>query len=166
MDFKDVIEKRRSIRKYKVTPVSDDQILRVLEAARLAPSAANRYPSHFIVVRDQELRKKLAGNQAWAADAPVIIVALGDAANSPNWWQNDVGIAFEHVILAAANEGLGTCWMGSMQRDSEIKGLLGMPDHMRVVAITPLGSPDESPSLKQRKPLQEITSWDRWGTKR
>jgi nitroreductase len=85
--------------------------------------------------------------------------------SSPNWWQNDVGIAFEHVILAAANEGLGTCWMGSTQRDSEIKGLLGIPDHMRVVAITPLGSPDESPSLKQRKSLQEITSWGRWGTK-
>ena len=84
MDFMDVIEKRRSIRKYKGTPVSDDQIIRVLEAARLAPSAANRYPSHFIVVRDHELRKKIAGNQACAADAPVIIVALGDAASSPN----------------------------------------------------------------------------------
>ena len=166
MDFKDVIEKRRSIRKYKGTPVSDDQILRVLEAARLAPSAANRYPCHFIMVRDTEVRRKLAGNQAWAAGAPVIIVALGDAAASPNWWQNDVGIAFEHIMLAAANEGLGTCWMGSMQRDAEIKSLLGIPEHMRVVAITPLGSPDESPGPKQRKSLEEVTSWGRWGAKR
>ena len=166
MDFKNAIEKRRSIRKYKGTPVSDDQALRVLEAARLSPSAANKYPCHFIVVRDPDVRKKLAGNQTWAAGAPIIIVALGDPTISPNWWQNDVGIAFEHVMLAAANEGLGTCWMGSMQRDLEIKGLLGIPDHMRVVAITPLGNPDESPTTKQRKSLEEITSWGRWGTKR
>jgi nitroreductase len=155
MDFKDVIEKRRSIRKYKGLSVSDDQVLRVIEAARLAPSAANKYPCRFIVVRDPEVRRELAGNQIWAAGAPVIIVALGDAAASPNWWPNDVGIAFEHVMLATANERLGTCWMGCMERDAEIKGLLGIPDHVRVVAITPLGSPDETPGPKQRKSMEE-----------
>lgn len=166
MEFREVIEKRRSIRKYKSTNVSDEQVLRVLEAARIAPSAANRQPCHFIVVRDAEVRKKLAGSQSWAANAPVIIVALGNTAVSPNWWQNDVGIAFEHIILAAANEGLGTCWMGSLQRDIEIKALLGIPEEMRVVAITPLGNPDEVPIYKQRKSLEEITSWGKWGAHR
>jgi nitroreductase len=70
--------------------------------------------------------RALAGNQSWAAGAPVILVALGNAAVSPSWWQNDVGISFEHIMLTAANKGLGTCWMGSMQRDAEIKELLGV----------------------------------------
>jgi nitroreductase len=166
MEFKEVIEKRRSIRKYKGTNVPDEVVLRVIEAARVAPSAANRQPCHFIIIRDADVRKKLAGNQSWAANAPIIIVALGNAVLSPNWWQNDVGIAFEHIMLAATNEGLGTCWMGSMQRDAEIKALLGIPEEMRVVAITPLGHLDEAPSSKQRKSLEEITSWGKWGTQR
>ena len=88
------------------------------------------------------------------------------AEESPNWWQNDVGIAFEHMILAAADQGLGTCWMGSMARDTDIKGILNIPDKMRVVAITPIGVPDEISAPKQRKSLDEIVSWGSYGNKR
>jgi nitroreductase len=166
MKFSDVLSKRRSIRKYRDTPIPRESILKVLEAARVAPSAAHRQPWHFVVVQDEGKRRLLAGSRGWAANAPAIIVAIGDPVASPNWWQNDVGIAFEHVVLAAADLGLGTCWMGSMVRDAEIKALLGIPENLRVVAISPLGVPDEEPAPKERKSLEEIVSWEKFGEKR
>ncbi len=166
MEWNELVLKRRSVRKYKSTPVTDDQILRVLETARIAPSAMHKQPWHFIVIKDENTKKELAGRQGFAAQAPVIIVALGNAEESPNWWQNDVGIAFEHIILAAADQGLGTCWMGSMARDAEIKSILGIPDKMRVVAITPIGVPDEVSAPKQRKSIDEIISWGSYGKKK
>lgn len=166
MDWNLLVEKRRSIRKYKETPLSDGQILKILEAARIAPSAMHKQPWHFVVVQDSEMKIKVAGRQSWAAKAPVIIVALGDPEVSPNWWQNDVGIAFEHIILAAADQGLGTCWMGSTYRDAEIKALLDIPEKMKVVAITPVGIPDEVSGLKERKSLNDISSWEKFGSKK
>jgi nitroreductase len=166
MEWNELVLKRRSVRKYKSTPFTDDQIIKVLEAARVAPSAMHKQPWHFIVVKDEKTKKELAGRQGFAAQAPVIIVALGNAEESPNWWQNDVGIAFEHIILAAADQGLGTCWMGSMARDADIKSILGIPDKMRVVAITPIGVPDEVSAPKQRKSIDEIISWGSYGKKR
>ena len=83
MEFREVLEKRRSVRKYKDTPVPKESILKVLEAARIAPSAAHKQPWHFIVVQDEERRRQLAGRQSWAADAPAIIVALGDPVARP-----------------------------------------------------------------------------------
>ena len=166
MEFSDVLSRRRSIRKYKDTPIPRESILKVLEAARVAPSAAHRQPWHFVVVQDEGKRRLLSGSRGWAANATAMIVAIGDPVASPNWWQNDVGIAFEHVVLAAADLGLGTCWMGSMVRDAEIKALLGIPENLRVVAISPLGVPDEQPAPKERKSLEEIVSWERFGEKR
>ena len=165
MEFDKVIENRRSIRKYKGTPVPRESVLKVLEAARVAPSAMHRQPWHFIVAEDEETRVKLAGNQSWAADAPVIIVFLADPVTSPNWYHNDVGIAGEHIVLAAASLGLGTCWMGSTKRDAEIKEILGIPDELKVIAITPLGEPDEDKEPKDRKSLDEIVSWGKFGGK-
>ncbi|MBM3292209.1 nitroreductase, partial [Candidatus Bathyarchaeota archaeon] len=135
-------------------------------AARIAPSAMHKQPWHFIVVQDPEMKIKVAGRQGWAAKAPAIIVALGYPEASPNWWQNDIGIAFEHIILAAADQGLGTCWMGSTYRDAEIKALLDIPEKMKVVAITPIGIPDEVPGLKERKSLNDIASWEKFGNKK
>jgi len=165
MEFIDVAKKRRSIRKYKADPVPGESIVKVFEAARLAPSAANRQPWHFIVVQNEETKAKLVGNQSWAANAPVVIVGVADPEASPNWHYNDLAIAFEHVVLAATNIGLGTCWMGQMFRDAEIKKLLGIPDRLKVVAITPLGLQDEEPAPKARKNLNEIVSWERYGGK-
>ncbi len=166
MEWNLLVQKRRSIRKYKETPISDEQIVKILEAARIAPSAMHKQPWHFIVVIDPEMKIKVAGRQSWAAKAPVIIVAMGDPESSPNWWQNDVGIAFEHMVLAATDQGLGTCWMGSTYRDAELKALLDIPEKMKVVAITPLGIPDENPSLKERKNLNDIVSWEKFGSKK
>jgi nitroreductase len=164
LKFEEVLEKRRSIRKYKDAPVSKEKILKMLEAARIAPSASNRQPWHFIVVENKETIKKLAKAE-WAAEAPAMIVGLADQAASPNWCSNDLGIAFEHLVLAATNLGLGTCWMGQTGREEMIKGLLGIPDNFKVVAVIPIGVPDEAPKPKERKSLDAIVSWEKYGSK-
>jgi nitroreductase len=163
LEFSEVVKKRRSIRRYRDTPVPKESILKVLEAARIAPSAGHRQPWHFIVVQDKETIGRLAGRSQWAADAPAMIVGLADPEASPSWCDNDVGIAFEHVVLAATNLGLGTCWMGQTRRDAEVKEILGIPGKYKVVALTPLGVPEETPGPKARKPLDEIVSWERYG---
>lgn len=164
MNFKEVIEKRRSIRKYKDTPVPKEKIIKILEAARIAPSASHRQPWHFIVVEDKETIKKLAKSE-WAATAPVMIVGLADQAASPNWCINDLGIAFEHLVLAATDLGLGTCWMGQSKREALVKSLLDIPDNFKVIALTPLGEADETPLPKERKSLDAIVSWEKYGSK-
>ena len=163
MEFDAVLEKRRSVRRYRETPVPRESILRVLEAARLAPSAGHRQPWHFIVVEDEAARERLAGRSGWAAKAPVMIVGVADPVASPSWYMNDMGIAFEHIVLAATSLGLGTCWMGQTRRDAEVKEILGIPDELRVIALTPLGEPDETPGPKERKSLGEIVSWGKFG---
>ena len=164
MKFKEVIEKRRSIRKYKNTPVPREKILKILEAARIAPSAGHRQPWHFIVVENKDTIKKLA-KQEWAAGAPVMIVGLADQEASPSWCINDLGVAFEHIILAATDLGLGTCWMGQSNREDLVKSLLDIPDNYKVVALTTLGVSDETPGHKERKSLDSIVSWEKYGSK-
>ena len=155
----EVIGKRRSIRKYKQNPVPDELITQILEAARLAPSGSNRQPWHFIVVKDPETKKKL-GLHPWAIEAPVIIVGCIDPTEG-RWYVIDGSIAFEHIVLAATNFGLGTCWMGRFlenlgETDERMKRVLGIPEHMRVLAVTPLGYPNEDPDPRKRKTLEEI----------
>ena len=164
MKFEEVLEKRRSIRKYKDVPVPKGDILKILETARIAPSAGHRQPWHFVVVENKETIKKLAKNE-WAAEAPVMIVGLADQAASPNWCRNDLGIALEHIVLAATNLGLGTCWMGQTGREELIKGLLDIPDNFEVIAVIPIGVPNETPMPKERKSLDAIVSWGKYGSK-
>jgi nitroreductase len=164
LKFEEVVEKRRSIRKYKDTPIPKEQIVQILEAARIAPSASHRQPWHFIVVENKETIKKLAKSE-WAAEAPVMIVGLADQVASPSRCLNDLGIALEHIVLAATNLGLGTCWMGQTGREELIKGLLNIPDNFKVIAVVPLGVPDETPAPKERKSLDAIVSWEKYGSK-
>jgi nitroreductase len=164
LKFEEVVEKRRSIRKYKDTPIPKEQIVQILEAARIAPSASHRQPWHFIVVENKETIKKLAKSE-WAAEAPVMIVGLADQVASPSRCLNDLGIALEHIVLAATNLGLGTCWMGQTGREELIKGLLHIPDNFKVIAVVPLGVPDETPAPKERKSLDAIVSWEKYGSK-
>ena len=164
MKFEEVLETRRSIRKYKDTPIPKEKILKILEAARIAPSASHRQPWHFIVVENKETIKKLAKSE-WAAEAPVMIVGLADQVASPNRCLNDLGIALEHIVLAATNLGLGTCWMGQTGREELIKGLLNIPDNFKVIAVVPLGVPDETPAPKERKSLDAIVSWEKYDSR-
>ena len=154
MDFEKVVEKRRSIRQYKPDPIPDSLIEEILESARIAPSAGNHQPCHFIVVKDVN-KKKAFGLRDWASLAPVIIVGCADSSLSPSWYLVDFGIAFEHMILAATNLGLGTCWMGKLDREI-IKKALNIPENIKVIAVTPIGYPNEEPEPKTRKSLSEI----------
>jgi nitroreductase len=167
MDFMDVVRKRRSIRRYKPDPVSDEVLNQVLEAARLAPSGSNGQPWHFIVVKDSETKGKL-GIREWAAAAPIVIVGCVDPGDpiASTIRIIDFSIAFEHIVLAAANFGLGTCWlMGWSAKpgaEEAMKGVLGVPNRMKIVAVTPLGYPDGPPRLKDTKALSEIVHYEKF----
>ncbi len=142
-----------------------------MEAARLAPSGKNAQPWKFIIVRDPETRKRLAvasRNQKFMADAPVTIVACGfpdrsypKQGNYMKSWPIDVACAIDHLMLQAQEEGLGTCWIGAFE-EKDVKKVLGVPNDVRVLALTPLGYPDESPSFRGRKSLEEILCEEKW----
>ncbi|MEO0092255.1 MAG: nitroreductase family protein [candidate division WOR-3 bacterium] len=169
MEFYDVIRTRKSIRAYKPDPIPDEVLNRILEAGRLAPSAKNIQPWKFIVIKDQQIKKDLVSacrNQEFIGQAPVVIcaVALEKIAwgRMGGYWSSypvDVAIALEHIILAAANEGLGTCWIGAYD-ENEVKKILRIPEDVKIIALTPIGYPAQDPSPKPRKPLSEIISFD------
>ena len=171
MKVLDVIQKRRSVRKYKEDPIPEKALMRVLEAARLAPSGKNFQPWKFIIVKDKALKEKLAqasAGQFFMAEAPIIIVGCGFPDNCyarmgryMKSWSVDVTIALEHLILQAQEEGLGTCWIGSFEEE-EVKAILNIPENVKVLALTPLGYPDEIPRFRGRKSLDEIISYDRF----
>ena len=167
MELMDVIRQRRSIRKYKPDPVSEADLEYVLEAARLAPSWANSQCWKFVVITDPKVKSELAkSGKEWTAHAPVLIAACADPSKPGTkgdqaYYMLDIGIAMEHLILAAADRGLGTCWIGWFKEDVA-KRALDVPEDIRVVAFTPLGYPDETPSPKPRKALSEIVRRDRY----
>ncbi|HEY33240.1 MAG TPA: nitroreductase [Dehalococcoidia bacterium] len=167
MELMEAIRKRASIRSYEDRPVPDDKLLKVLEAARLAPSASNRQRWKFIVVKDRERRKALsraAGGQAHLAEAPVVIVAV---ATMPEYimrcgipaYAIDLAIAVDHMTLAAADEGLGTCWIGAFSQE-EARKVVGVPDNYRIVTVMPLGFPRLPGREKTRKSLDEIVCYE------
>ena len=167
MEVLEVVRKRRSIRRYRTEPVASEDLKRMLEAARLAPSAGNRQPWYFIVVKDAEIKRKLAeaaAHQMFIADADVIVVGVSDPRRSPRWHDRDLMIAMEHLILEATELGYGTCWIGAFNED-RVKEILEIPEEYRVVALTPVGVPDESPPPRSRRSLEEIVFQDRWGSK-
>lgn len=174
MDFYEVIKTRRSVRSYSSKPISDEVLKKVLNAARIAPSGNNRQPWKFIIIKDTERKKKIAelcDEQYFIAEAPVVIVACGKNIhyNRGRWMGDysmivDVSIAVDHLTLAARAEGLGTCWIGSFDNE-KIKKFLKIPDDVNIVAITPLGYP-ENPSVfketQNRKNLEEIICYEEW----
>jgi len=170
MEFMDVIRKRRSIRKFKPDPVPEEEIKYILEAARLAPSWVNTQCWHFIVVTDPEVKSKIGeAGFRWTARGPAMIVACADPAQSgyredQPYYLVDIAIAMEHLILAAVDRGLGTCWVVGF-RENQVKEILGVPENIRIVALTPLGYPAEEPSARSRKSLEQICSYNRYEPK-
>ncbi|MCJ7766876.1 nitroreductase family protein, partial [Candidatus Bathyarchaeota archaeon] len=153
MDVFEVIRVRRSVRKYRPEPISDEKLEMILEAARVAPSAGNRQPWRFVLVQDADRKKtvaKAANNQTFLGDAAVVVVAMGDPEVSVRGYEKDTMIALEHMVLAAAALGYGTCWIGAFDEDA-IKRLLRIPAKMKIVALLPIGVPDEKPAARPRK---------------
>jgi nitroreductase len=152
-----------------------------LEAARLAPSGNNKQPWVFIVIKNEENRKKVAqvtGEQLWIASAPVVIVAVADLSARSDRFEGqyldeespqfdlkrsirDTAIAVEHILLEADNQGLGTCWCGAF-RQKTIRPVLNIPDDKFVLAVIPLGYADEAPKARPRKDLETILCYERW----
>jgi nitroreductase len=169
MELKVVIEKRSSIRAYKDKPVPEEKLLKVLEAARLAPSGRNSQAWKFVVVRDNELRQALGratGGQPHVHMAPVIIAAVATEPESIMpcgilAYPVDLAIAIDHMTLAAVDLGLGTCWIGAFSQD-EVKNTLGVPEKLKVVSLLTLGYPNETGRPKIRKTLKEIVCYEKY----
>ncbi len=169
MDVFTAIRQRCSVRSYKTTDIEEDNVKKVLEAGRFSPSASNRQDWKFIVVRDKNTRKKLAKaafGQSFVGEAPVVIVACGTeptgmlACGQPAHTV-DVSIAFAYMLLQAYELGLGTCWIGAFSEE-ETRKILSIPDYIRIVAMTPLGYPDQPPSPKSRKSLDQIVCYEKY----
>ncbi|MGA2508471.1 MAG: nitroreductase family protein [Chitinispirillaceae bacterium] len=168
MDFLDLVKKRRSVRSYLDKPVSDAVLEKVLEAGRLAPSACNNQPGVFIVLKDQASRSKLESvyNRNWFLHAPVIIAVCCDRsvswkrADGRDYGDVDAAIALDHMTLAAAEAGLGTCWIGAFNA-AQAKKVLMLPANIDPIAFTPLGYPGlEAQSPKKRKAIDDIVFWE------
>jgi len=169
MEFTELIARRYSVRAYKPDPVEEDKLQRVLEAACIAPTAANRQPFRLIVIHTQGRREDLGRlyHRDWFAQAPIVI---GICAIPAEAWSRsdgkryadvDATIAMDHLILAATNEGLGTCWIGAFD-PAAARQVLGLPDDVEPIAFTPLGYPADQPQERKRKALSDLVRYERW----
>ncbi len=205
MDVKEAIKKRRSIRRFKPDPIPEEKIRLLLESARLAPSGTNTQPWRFIIVKDNDTKKKLqeaAHNQRHVKSAPVIIVCCADLKAFKEFPERvdeliesgalpertrevfipylkkgmgtvtkdalmvaaaaNVAIAVEHIVLQAVEIGLGTCWV-RWYEDDKVKEILDIPEHVEVMALLPVGVPDEEPSQRPRQELDKIVYGEKYG---
>jgi nitroreductase len=170
MEFSELIEKRYSVRAYTSDEVEKEKLDKVLNAARLAPTAANRQPFQIIVVhtrgREDELRKIY--HRDWFVQAPIILCGVGVPArgwvrsdDKRRYLDVDVAIVMDHLILAAANQGLGTCWIAAFNAKAA-REVLNLPNNVEPLIFTPLGYPADQLGLKERKSLDELVRYESW----
>lgn len=153
---------RRSVRKYKPDPLPEEHLHLILEAARRAPTGANRQNWRMVVVTDADLRRRTAeacNRQMWVADAPVVLCLV----TLPGEGQVNGAIVLDHAILAATSLGYGTCWIGAYDA-AQVKQVLGIPDDHGIVCLTPVGLPAEQPAARARKPPAQLFMRDRFGS--
>ena len=169
MEFLELIKQRYSVRAYKSDPVENDKLQQVLEAARWAPTAVNRQPFQLLVLRTEgraeELRRVY--HRGWFSQAPYVICicSLPREAwvrrDGQSYHYVDAAIAMDHLILAATDLGLGTCWVAAFDVEAA-REVLGLPDDVVPVVFTPLGYAADDPSEKDRKALGELVRYERW----
>ncbi|MEM1541608.1 MAG: nitroreductase family protein [Ignisphaera sp.] len=159
---------RRSIRKFKPNPIDMETVKRILDIARYAPSAGNRQPWIFIIITDKEIKSKLAAVHPWAYplnDAPMGIVVACDKNASPDSYHVDCANATIYLMLAAHALGLGTVWLQTLKNIEDIQKILNLPSSYIPISMIALGYPAESPQLKPRKSLSDITYIDSYGNR-
>jgi nitroreductase len=170
MEFSELIRKRYSVRAYKPDPVEDDKLEQVLEAARLAPTAANRQPFQIIVIRTAGREAELGRiyRRGWFTQAPLVICVCGipdqgwvRGYDGKNYTDVDMAIVMDHLVLAATNLGLGTCWIAAFD-PAAAREVLGLPDGVEPIVFTPLGYPADQPRPKERKSLSNLVRYERW----
>ena len=170
MNFSELVTKRYSVRAYKPNPVEEEKLQQVLKAARLAPTAANRQPFQIIVIhtagREQEL-SRIYGRE-WFVQAPLVICACGlptqgwtRSGDGKSYTDVDVAIVVDHMTLAAADVGLGTCWVAAFDPVAA-REVLGLPDDVEPIVFMTLGYPDDHLKTKKRKSLSELVRYERW----
>ncbi len=169
MDFQDLMRKRYSVRSYESKAVPEDTLNAVLEAGRLAPTAANRQAFRIVVIKTEKAKDKLLDiyRSEWFVQAPVVLCVV--SLPGENWIRRDgknyadvdAAIVMDHLILAAADLGLGTCWIGAFDPD-KARSLLSLPEGSEPVAFTPLGYPADEASIKKRKNLEDLVIYDPW----
>ncbi len=172
MDVFEAIQARRSIRSFTDKPVPRAVVERILEAGRLAPSANNTEPWHFIAVTNPQRRKALSRGlfAKFLNQSPLVIVACGDKKASPDWYAIDTALAMENMVLTSVNEGLGTCYVGSFN-EKEVKETLKIPPNFEVLVMLAVGYPGEKLDLsgkllrlvRSRKILSEVCSEEEFG---
>ncbi len=168
MDLYETIKKRYSCRSYGSKPIEQEKLDRILEAARLAPSAKNMQDWRFIVVTDEKKRKQVAiaaNEQMFVASAPAIIVGCSNTDYVMRCGQPistiDVAIAMEHIALAATAEGLATCWIGSFYPE-KVRDALGIPQKIEVIELMAIGYPAEKETHRPREPIDNIVCYEKW----
>ncbi len=169
MEYFELIRNRYSVRAYRQDPVEDDKLQQVLEGARLAPTAANRQPFKLIVIHTQGRQSELKNiyRREWFVQAPLLICAVGVPRNAwvrgdnRRYLDVDVAIVMDHLILAATNLGLGTCWVAAFDAVAA-RRLLQLPDEVEPLVFTPLGYPADQPEEKERKSLTELVLYEHW----
>ena len=170
MEYSELIAARYSVRAYRPDPVEDEKLGAVLEAARLAPTAANRQPFQLVVMRTAGREEEIGKiyRRPWFVQAPLVIGVC--AISSQAWVREsdrfnarliDAAIVADHLILAAADLGLGTCWVAAFNVEAA-RSVMGLPDEAEPVIFTPLGYPADQPGPKTRKPLSELVRYEQW----
>ena len=180
MKLDQILNSRRSVRSFDSRPVNEKDILSIIEAARLAPSACNSQTWRFIFVTQREIIRKICHEamrpvipNKWLEQAPLVIVGcsqldvianrIGGRVTGIEYYQIDIGIAMEHMVLKATELGLGTCWIGWFD-ETHLKGILGIPQKIKVSALLAVGYPKEAPGKKRkRKPTEKIAFSEKWG---
>jgi len=169
MDLMQAIRDRASVRSYSSRPVPEELVRAVVQAGICAPSANDSRPWQIVVVREEAMRRRLADTHQWArfaAQAPVILVVCGDRQRSDTFWIEDTSAATQNMLLAAHALGLGSCWIAIRGDDEDnerkVRDTLGIPEHMGVLAILPLGYPERPPSARpERNPAPHLHQ-ERW----
>ena len=171
MNFIELATQRSSVRNFEPKPVEKEKLLYVLEAARIAPSAVNFQPWQFIVITDPEILKSIHAvyTRDWLVTAPAIIVAMGDhnkgwhrKSDGKDFTDIDVAIAVDHLMLAATEQGLGTCWVCNFDAE-KCCDILNTPDNLEMIALIPIGYPVVEPkSAKKREPIDQLVHWNKF----
>ena len=169
MQFLQLAKKRYSVRSYKRDPVEADKLQQLFEAACLAPTAANRQAFQLIVIRTEgrEVGLRRVYDRPWFVQAPIVVCACGIPneawvrRDGKNYSDVDVAIILDHLILAATELGLGTCWIGAFD-SAAAREVLGIPEQVNPIAFTPVGYPADQPATKKRKTIAELVRYGRW----
>jgi nitroreductase len=165
MSFIDTVLSRRSIRRYEKQDIPKDVLDKILEAGRQAPSAGNKQPWHFIVLSDYDIKEKLSHGKwnTFVKDSAVTIVGCGYIGDEygRKWSTVDISIALQNMVIAAWGLGIGSCWIGDF-KEAEVKRLLNIPEDRKVIALVTFGYPAEKIESRQKKPIDEIVSYNKF----